>query len=181
MAERFRSQKPTAVRKRLREKQKQADKQPFNDEILQSMEKELEILYQKPVSEWDWEELQRGYPRGADGKFHTRQKMQLSPIVLREAQARLRVQAAVELGGHTQSAIDTIAELMAYSRVDMVRFKAAELLLNHVIGMPTARVEVETGENMQSFLADVLVNPDGKEHRVIEGSVVEDEDEDDDD
>lgn len=175
------STKPNSVRQRMNKRQAKLDKNPYDTELLDEMEKDIEILYNKPVAEWDWEELKRGYPRGTDGKFHTRARMLLSPVVMREAQARLRVQAAVELGGHVQEAIDTISELMAYSRVDMVRFKAAELLLNHVIGMPTARVEVDTTENMQSFLADVIVNPDGKQHMVIEGSVMEEDDEEEDD
>jgi len=141
----------------------------------------------KPLEEWDWEELQRGYPKGENGKFNKR------PIwadLFRcddEVQRRLRNLTAANLKAHASEAVEVLVGLMKEDGTDLdgrpivppnVRLKAAELVLDHTIGKPTAHVQFDAGDNLTSLLASCMVNDDGDDaHPVIMGQVIEDDEE----
>jgi len=172
MAQRVKSTKPSAVKKRLRRKLEKLD----------DVTEELELLYQKPIEEWTFEELQAGRPvNPRTGELLAKRPAWITPAIMTEAQRRLRSMTASELGRYAGAAIQVMSELMVNARSDMVKYKAAEYVLNQIMGMPTQRVETEQSVSIQSFLADVIRNPDGNEVRVIEGSVSGDDDGEDDD
>lgn len=155
---RKRSNRPSAVRSRLR----RAD-QKFED-----AKADIELYYQKPVEEWDFEELQRGKPRGPDGTFGKGGRPKwLTPVIMAEAQARLRTMSAQQLGMYAGNAIDVMVELMNHSRVPVVRFNAAKYILDQIIGLPTQRVETKAQIEFESLLADVMVNPDGSSDGMV--------------
>lgn len=167
------STKPSAVKQRLRKSKR-------------SNERDIEILYNKPVSEWDFEELQCGKPRDQYGKISRRGKRPswITPAVLAEAQKRLRTMTTVEVGSYSGAAIRVMVDLMESSRMDLVRFNAAKYVLDQIMGMPTQRQEITTDINVHTFLADVIVNPDGNEVGQIENimdAVLVDEDDEQDD
>lgn len=172
------STRPRAARRRLRE-----NTERLEDEV----KKDIEVVYQKPIEEWDWEELSHGRPRGVDGKFTGRKPAWITPAVQAEARRRMRTLTEDQLMMHATSAIDVLKELMAESSVDdfgkpivpaSVRLDAAKYILNHVIGTPKARVEVQETNPLRDLMADVLVNPDGEaSHMIIEGEIMEDDDE----
>lgn len=176
------SARPAATRRRLRQK---ADK--LEREIL----RDIELVYQKPVSEWDWEELSKGRPREEDGSFARGKKPDwITPAITAEVQRRMREMTEQELMTHAFSAIRTLTELMANEEVDdfgkpivsaNVKLQAAQYVINQTIGTPRAKVEVTQGSPVENFLAGVLVNPDGEpsHHMVIDGSVAYEEDDDD--
>lgn len=172
------SSRPRAVRRRLRENVNRLEEE---------ITKDIETLYQKPIDEWDWEELSRGRPRGADGKFQGDKPKWITPAVQAEARRRMRTLTEDELMTHAMDAIKVLKELMTDQGIDdfgkpttpgSVKLQAAQYILNHVIGTPKARVEVNDGANpLAELMGGVLVNPDGQpSHIVIEGEVVEDDD-----
>lgn len=174
------SQRPRAARHRIRKAVERADMAREN------IHRDIEIVYKKPVADWDWEELTRGRPRGADGKFSGSKPSWITPVVHAEAQRRMRTFAEEELMTYARDAIKCLVGLMKDEDVDLngrpvvpanVRSDAAKYILNHVIGTPRARVEIEASNPMAELMGDILVNEDGTaSHQIIEGEVVEDED-----
>lgn len=140
------------------------------------------LFPQKPIAEWDLEELEHGRPRNSDGSFGRRAKppQWLTPVLQIEINKRLKEMTSIRVQSHASRAITTIVELMEMSNVDMVRLQAAQYVLNQIIGMPMQRTEIQAEVDVKTFLADVLVNPDGHDQMVIEGTYEEQEEDDDD-
>jgi hypothetical protein len=156
------SQKPAAVRERI----KRANKR------LETATEDIGIFYNKPVEEWDFEELQRGRPRGPNGKFAGIKPKWITGAVLAEAQKRLKSLTKQELHMHANTAITVIADLMTDNRCDengkplttsATKLQAATYVLDHIIGKATAHVEVEGSVVLTQMLAAVVVNPDGQD------------------
>lgn len=142
----------------------------------------------KPVEEWDWEELQRGYPKGESGKFGPVPKWASLFRAQDEVQRRLRKLTASHLKAHAGAAVKVLVDLMKDDGTDLdgkplvppsVRLKAAELVLDHTIGKPTAHVEIDTSDKLGSILAACMVNDDGEDAHpmILPGEIIE-EDED---
>lgn len=173
------SNKPSAIRSRMRTTEKRINRH----------EEDIALLFpdRKPIEEWDFEELQAGRPRDPEtGKISRRTKRPkwISPAMLAEAQKRLRTMTATELGTYTGSAIEVMVDLMQSSRVDKVRYDAARYVLDQVMGMPTQRTEITADVSVSTFLADVMENPDGTQYAIEDGQVLDveyDEDDEDDD
>lgn len=172
------SERPRAARRRLRSRAERLDEE---------VHKDIEIVYKKPIEDWDWEELSRGRPRGANGKFDGRKPSWITPAITAEARRRMRTFTEGELMVHASAAIDVLKEIMTDQTQDdfgkpvvpaSVRVDAAKYVLNHVIGTPTARVEVSETNPIADLMADVLVNPDGEpSHMVIDMPADWDDDE----
>lgn len=171
---REKSTNPKAIRKRIRKG-------------TASLEGEIELLYRdrKPISEWDYEELARGRPRGKNGQFNGPAPRWITPAIRDEATRRLRAKGLADLGSHLGDAIKVTAEIMNDDSVDLdgkpvvppnVRLSAAQFIQDHVLGRATAKVEVDLGEKTRSMLAGAIVLPDGSP-AIIDGEVVDDEDE----
>lgn len=150
-----------------------------------------EIYRLKPLEEWDWEELRRGYPRKSDGRFGHKPEWAGFQLVDNEVQRRLAQMTAANLKSYSRHALRTIVELLKDERTDLdgvpitssaVRLKAAEFIIEHTIGKPQSNVQIDAGEDFKSFLAGIMVNDDGEDaHPItIPGVVVDDEDEEDD-
>lgn len=170
-----RSTKPAQVRRRLEKGMKRQE----------DITEDVGIVFNKPVSEWTFAELQAGRPLNQnDTKLQKRLKDKvrpewITPTILMEAQKRLQSATLTELGQHAGEAVAVMADLMTSARSGMVRYKAAEYVLNQIMGSPKARVEVEAGEGFQDFLADVMRNPDGSTD-ILDAEIVDDDDEEDD-
>lgn len=177
------SERPRAIRRRLRAHGKAIATLDAQRE--ESVKEDIAMLY-KPIDEWDWEELSKGRPRGADGKFSGRKPEWITPTIQSEIRRRMQLLTEDELMTHAHSAIKVLVELMRDDTIDdfgkpavpaSVRVDAAKYVINHVIGTPKARVEIGSADPLRDLMGDVLVNPDGEaSHIVIEGEVVEDED-----
>lgn len=171
------SQKPAAVRSRLRKGSK-------------NIQRDLDMLYQKPVDEWDFEELQKGRPRGEDGHF-TRgaRPTWITPAIIQQVRARLKEMTKDDLSKHVGAALSCLGDLMSDDSCDdngrpitpaNVKLQAAIYVLDQVIGKPTQAVEARVNTTLEGMLARVMVNPDGSDaHPVIEGTWSEVEDDDD--
>ncbi|MFD6265524.1 hypothetical protein ACFWFK_30875 [Micromonospora chalcea] len=72
-----------------------------------------EEVYIKPVSEWDLEELGRGYPRNSDGTFRGRRATDwLAPVVQAERMKRLKQASHDALMTHASDAMKVLGELV---------------------------------------------------------------------
>lgn len=150
----------------------------------------MEILYKKPIEEWDMEELARGRPRNKAGNFQGPKPRWVTPLIAKEAQDRLRVLTKAEIGAAVEDAIRVMVDLMKNEETDYdgkplvsanVRLQAATYVMDQIIGKPTASVEVSGNVVLESLFASVVVNEDGTpSHPVIDAEVVEDEETDDD-
>lgn len=155
----------TATKDRVRRRHK-AMSAELDDDII--------AYYGKPVSEWDFEELQAGRTRGRDGIISTTGSTPewITPAIMAEAQKRLKLMTRDKLGHYAGAAIAVMAKLMQNSRSDLVKFQAAKYVLDQIVGMPTQRVDVNEGPGVAEFMADFLVELDGRKHKVIEGEVL---------
>lgn len=170
---------PKYVRKRIRDSAK-------------DINRDIAILYGKPVSEWDFEELQRGRIREADGTFRRgRKPTWITDAVMGEVRRRLKDVTRDELAMYTQASLETMKSLMTDDSVDnngrpitssTVKLAAAQYVIDQIIGKPTTSVEVAGTIDVQQFLARVMVNADGEDaHPIVEGAVEEEVDDGDDD
>jgi hypothetical protein len=176
MAKRPLSEKPTAVRRRIRK-------------TGQKLERDIGLLY-KPIEEWDMEELARGRPRNKAGNFQGPQPIWLTPLIIKQAKDRLRVLTRDEVAFFAADATRVMHDLMQNNDVDddgkplvppSVRLQAAQYVLDQTIGKPTQQVEVQGNVVLTSLLAKVMIDEDGEPaHPIIDAEVVEDEPEDDD-
>lgn len=135
---------------------------------MQAVHRDIEMLYGRPVEEWDFEELQHGCPRKPNGKFPRHKPAWLTPIIMAEAQRRLRMMSQSELGLYAGLAIKTMADLMMQTKSHQTRFAAAQYILNQIIGTPKAHVEVSGSIELRTLLAECIVNPDGVDAHPIE-------------
>lgn len=171
------SNRPRAARRRLRDNVERLD---------EAVRADIALVYQKPVEEWDWEELSHGRPRGEDGKFQGGRPKWITPAIQAEAKRRMRAFTEQEIMIHAEGAIKVLGEIMGDKEVDdfgkpttpaAVKLQAAQYVLNHIIGTPKARVEIEEHNPLAELLGGILVNPDGlPSHQIIEGEIVEDSD-----
>ena len=173
------SMRPRAARRRLRENSARLEKDIYAD---------IAVVYRKPVDEWDWEELSRGRPRGEDGTFKGEKPRWITPVIQAEARKRMRMLTEDELMTHASTAIDVLKDLMTDENYDdfgkpttpaAVKLQAATYIINHIIGTPRARVEVDSHNPLVDLMGAILVNPDGEASHsiVIEGQVVGEEEE----
>lgn len=167
------SDKPSAVRARLRNTARNA-------------ERDMEMLYEKPVSEWDMDELAKGRPRSSDGTFRGPAPSWITPLIMKEAQDRLRTLTRQDLSSYAADAIKVMGKLMKEDGTDLdgkplvpptVRLNAAQYVLDQLIGKPTNPVEISGNVALQTLMATVLVNDESGAHAhpVIEGEVVDDD------
>lgn len=131
-------------------------------------DEEMEILF-KPLDQWDLEELKRGRPRGIDGKFRgpTPQgflRAEIKEKIREELQRRVRG----KLDTLTIDALSTIEAIMDNNEIDGrgrpivpagVKMRAAEFVVDHMMGKPVARVENDLSAKLMAVLGDVMVAP----------------------
>jgi len=135
----------------------------------------------KPVTEWTLEELQKGRPRHPTAGWRGPRPRWITPIVQAEVRRRLREETIQNLVGHTGAAIKVLAEFLKNEEEPHLRFRAAQLILEYAAGAPDKNIHVTGNVQLQSMLASALVLDDGTPaHPVIEGTLVSEEEDDDD-
>lgn len=177
------SQKPSQIRNRMRRK---------HAKFAQELELYVDTVYQKPLDEWDVEELAHGRPRDKSGKFRGRTPAWITPAVQQEAKRRLLDHTFGSMAAYIDTAIQTVHNLMKSEEVDdngkpivdaRVKLAAATFIIEHVVGKPKAVIEVGEDTTRQA-LASAIILDDGmpQGHLVLEGEFEEmDEEESDDD
>jgi hypothetical protein len=127
------------------------------------------------ISVWSDEELLRGQRKNKNGKWTGRAPVLLPAHLVHELTKRRFQRAHVLLA---DSLVDCVQMLRAVvndrraSKSD--RIKAAELIMDRVLGKPKESVELDINPGWQSIVAQAIV-PVAEE--AIEGELVDDEDE----
>lgn len=126
----------------------------------------VEALY-KPIEEWDAEELARGKPRSADGSFRGATPKWISRAVHEEAIRRFKDEASADMRALVPLALTTVEQILTSDEVDEkgkplvpagVRLDAAKWTVEHLVGKPTQRTEMDISVKLQGILASVMVN-----------------------
>jgi hypothetical protein len=176
------SRDPKQVRNRIRRKHKkwQNDVDIYINEI-----------YQKPITEWDVEELAHGRPRSKNGSFQGKVPRWITPAVQQEAKRRLLHQTFGSLAGHMTSAVKCIGQLITSTEVDdngkplvdaRTKLAASIFVIENIMGKPKAVVEVNGADLVQQALAAAIILDDGGEQDeqiVLDGEWEETDQEDD--
>jgi len=177
------SKDPKQIRRRVRRAQ---------GKIQADVDLYLEVRYQKPIEEWDLEELARGRPRDQNGQFRGVTPTWITPTVQKEARRRLLDHAFGTMAGHADLAIQTIANLIRSEEVDdkgkpivdaRTKLQACIFILEHLMGKPKAIVELHDTNEAKSAIAAAIVLDDGLPQDnpiVLDGTFTEEDEEDDD-
>ena len=146
--------------------------------------------YFKPVHEWDMEELAHGRPRGKTGTFQGRAPGWLTADIVREARKRLVDHTSGLLGKHVEFAVRTMIKLIRSEEVDekgrpivdaKTKLQACMFIIEHVKGKPQQFMELDASDNVRRMIASAIVLDDGApqdEHVIIEGTTIEEEEDD---
>lgn len=154
---------PKQIRARARRRAARGAK--GSKEILS--EQEFQALY-KPVEEWDLEELARGRPKNADGKFTGRPPSWVDRQVYEKAMDRFKSLVREGMQANAVNALDTIEWILGNTDEDergkpivpaSTKLDAAKFLMEHVVGKPTQRVEGDISVKLQALLGVAMVNP----------------------
>ena len=122
----------------------------------------------KPLEEWDDEELARGRPRAEDGTFRGVAPKWISRQIHEEAVRRFKEEATSNMRALVPKALDTIQQLIMDDSTDengkplvppSVRLEAAKWTVEHLIGKPTQRQEIDISVRLQSILGAAMVTP----------------------
>lgn len=129
----------------------------------------IEEMRVKPVSEWDIEELARGRLKDKNGNFTGAKPTWVNAAIHEQAMAEFKRRAAADARGLVPLALDRIKELMTDDRVDErgrpvvprgVQADLAKWSIEHLLGKPTQRQEIEVGAKLQAILATSMGVPD---------------------
>jgi hypothetical protein len=165
------SRDPAQIRRRLRRKHAKFDT---------DFQMYVESGAIKPLDEWDLEELAHGYPRNKNGRFSGVVPKWAYGPVRAECRKRLKTKALDMVAEQLNHAIRVLVDLLD-DEDSRIRLQAATLIMEYCVGKPTAKVEMEGSPALQAMLAHALVLPSGQPdyNPVIEGEVVDEEDDDD--
>lgn len=143
----------------------------------QDVKSAIPMLGMPDIETWSFAELCAGKPKG-----YSKQAPPpwITPAVEEELVRRVRIGAYAELRKIMPTALKALARIAADDD-NSHQFQAIKLILEYVIGTPERRVAVREATVGEKLLADLIVFDDGDEMytgRMIEGSVVEEDDDD---
>ena len=154
-------------KKQIRMRQKRLQEGMENRSYLSTAE--VDILYKKPIIEWDEEELARGRPRNRDGTFSGPQPKWVTAEMHEQAIERFTMIVRSGMRAATVDAIDVVKQILTNEDTDnrgkpvvaaSTKLQAATFLIEHIVGKPTQRVESDVSVKLQGILGAVMVNPD---------------------
>lgn len=134
----------------------------------QRIDAEIDLLY-KPLDEWDSEELAAGVPRELWGVKKAGQLKWMPRAVHEQIVDRYQAIVKDEMRALTPAAIRMLQTLLESEEKDRrgkpvvsanVKLSIIQLLIEHVVGKPTQRIEADISVKMQAMLAHVMVVPD---------------------
>lgn len=132
---------------------------------------EMDALYEKPIDEWDLEELAHGRPRNAKGHFTGPNPQWIDRSVHEQAMEKYTSVVKTRMKVSTVDALDVLKQVLRNEDTDdrgkpiipaSTKVDVAKFLLEHVVGKPTQRVENDVSIRLQAILAQVVVNPGEK-------------------
>lgn len=128
-------------------------------------EEDLAKLY-KPVDEWDMEELARGRPRDVGGGFRGKAPNYITRAVHEECVRRFQEMVRTEMNQTTVEALKILDMMLRNEETDdkgrpmvpaATKADISKFLIEHVIGKPTQRQEVDISVKLQSILSQATV------------------------
>lgn len=150
---------PKQIRARARRKRKRGQ---------HLSQQEMDILFHKPIEEWDLQELAHGRPRNAKGHFSGPAPSWIDRTVYEQAMEKYKAAVKTSMKDTTVDALTMIKELINNEDVDekgkpivspSTKLDAAKFLIEHVVGKPTQRIENDVSVKLQAILGQVMVNP----------------------
>lgn len=129
---------------------------------------EFDYLFEKPIEEWDLEELAHGRPRNARGGFSGPKPKWITAAVHERAMERYTAAVKTDMQATTVDALTTIRWIIQNEDVDdkgkpivpaSTKLEASKFLLEHVVGKPTQRIQSDVSVKLQGILGQVMVNP----------------------
>ena len=151
---------PKQIRARARRKMKRNEY--MTDE-------ELAHLYpQKPVEEWDLEELAHGRPKNSKGGFGGPAPKWITREMHERAMEKYTAAVKQNMRGTTVDALQTLKNMLENEEVDdkgkpivaaSVKVDISKFLIEHSVGKPTQRIENDVSVKLQGILGAVMVNP----------------------
>ena len=131
---------------------------------------EFLALYDKPVEEWDLEELSRGRPKDKNGKFTGRAPSKYAQAEIRERVDTLfKQKVRGSMNETTVKALSLLSSLIENDDIDhkgkplvaaSTKLDAAKFLVEHLLGKPTQRTETDISVKLSGMLASVMVSPE---------------------
>ena len=159
----------TADGKLLTEKQIRARIRRRSKREESASEQELAYLYpQKPLEDWDLEELAKGRPRNKHGTFTGRKPSWITREIHEKAMERYALLVKDNMNSITVKALKFMSDAIENEDVDEkgkplvganVKADLSKFLIEHVVGKPVARIEQDVSVKLQSILGTVMVNP----------------------
>ena len=156
---------------------------------------EVLALMGKPIGEWDMEELARGRPRNKRGDFAGAAPKLITREVHEQALNRFKELVRTDMRSLTVKALETLGNMLENEEADAkgrpdvpanVKVDISKFLIEHLIGKPTQPIEADISIKLQGILGAVLVQPSemggyepSSSHRIVEGSVGTDDDDED--
>lgn len=157
----------------------------------------------KPLEDWDAEELAKGRPRNAQGNFGGRPPKFVTRELHERAMDRFKTLIRDEMNVHSINALKTIQMILESEEVDhrgkpivssAAKMDAAKFLLEHVVGKPVQPTTQDISVKLQGILGAVMVNPaeaaaqqyqpahigtrgELEDGNIVEGEVVDDDEE----
>lgn len=150
------SKRDKQIRQRARRKMKAAD-----DELAQ-------LYGGRGIDEWDMEELARGRPRAKDGSFKGRTPGFIDRALHEQIVKRFEDIIKSDMNANAVGALKVLAKILDDEEIDEkgkprtpagVKLEASKFLIEHVIGKPKQRQEVDISVKLQSILGSSMVNP----------------------
>jgi len=152
---------PRQIRSRARRKARAGER--LTDE-------EFLALYDRPLEEWDLEELAKGRPRDIHGNFTGRAPGKYLQQEIRERSAELfKQKVRGSMNESTISALTLMNQILENDDVDFkgkpvvaagTKLDAAKFLIEHLLGKPKATVETDISVKLSRILAGVMVSPE---------------------
>lgn len=163
-----RREKQLSEEKKARKKARAKARRAGNTKKIRQLEKVIEATY-KPLDQWDIEELARGRPRDSLGRFSGPVPKYINRQVHEEAISRFKEISIADMRAIVPAAIQLAETLIQDTEMDdkgrwrtpaSVRLDAAKWVVEHLIGKPTQRTEMDISVKLQGVLGNVMVAPE---------------------
>lgn len=149
-------------------KEKKQIRQRARRKMSKVSDEEMEILYGKPLEDWDMEELARGRAKAVDGTFKGKTPRWMDRRLHEQIVKRFEEVVRTEMNAHTVDALTIIGKILKDEEVDEkgkprtpagTKLEAAKFLVEHVIGKPKQRTETDISVKLQGILGSAIMNP----------------------
>lgn len=133
-------------------------------------DEEFVALYDKPLEEWDIEELAAGRPKDVNGQFRGRAPGKyLQREIAERAENLFKTKVRTGMNGLTVSALEVMQAIIDNDDYDVrgkpvvaasTKLDASKFLIEHLLGKPKQHVENDIGARLSTILAGVMVAPE---------------------